>query len=181
LPFQTGNILNNRYRIVLFLGIQTAFILGLQARNSLRPAPSSTPILFAASVETSSVVDAAPTMPAEALKYSPESTFKPTSTLVDTRVPSVTHTPSVTTAPLPSTSYLLGYSTKLNPIEVYKFGNGPEQMVFIGGIHGGYEWNTILLAYRVIDYFSENIDQVPARVSLYIVPVANPDGQVWVV
>lgn len=51
-------------------------------------------------------------------------------------------------------------------------------LVLIGGIHGGYEWNTILLAYKMIDYFTENPDVTPENFSIYIIPSANPDGQV---
>jgi predicted deacylase len=60
---------------------------------------------------------------------------------------------------------------------LYQLGDGPIRLAFIGGIHGGYEWNTILLAYEVIDYFTLYPEQLPADVSLYIIPVANPDGQ----
>jgi len=75
----------------------------------------------------------------------------------------------------------IGVSTNGWPLEVYQFGNGPTRLALIGGIHGGYEWNTILLAYRMIDYFNENPDLVPPSVTLFILPSANPDGQVAVV
>jgi murein tripeptide amidase MpaA len=76
---------------------------------------------------------------------------------------------------------VLGYSSEGWPIETFRFGTGQIRLVFIGGIHGGYEWNTILLAYEVIDYFSDNPEQVPPGISLYIIPSANPDGQAKVV
>jgi len=75
---------------------------------------------------------------------------------------------------------LLGHSTGGWPIEAYQFGTGPIHIVFIGGIHGGYEWNTILLAYQAIDYFTQNPGDVPSELSVYIIPSANPDGQVLV-
>lgn len=81
----------------------------------------------------------------------------------------------------PLNGRLLGYSTLGWPIEYYQFGSGRFRMVFIGGIHGGYEWNTVLLAYQAIDYFTAHPEQLPDRVTLYIVPVANPDGLVAVV
>ena len=46
---------------------------------------------------------------------------------------------------------LLGTSTREYPIAAYQIGNGPIRLAFIGGIHGGYEWNTTLLAYQAID------------------------------
>lgn len=78
-------------------------------------------------------------------------------------------------------SHILGYSTQDWPIEVYEFGTGPTRLALIGGIHGGYEWNTITLAYQVIDYFTNHPEDIPSMVSLYIMPAANPDGQVLVV
>jgi hypothetical protein len=51
----------------------------------------------------------------------------------------------------------------------------------IGGIHGGYEWNTILLAYELIDFFEVNSDFISAQLTVYIIPSANPDGQVRIV
>lgn len=71
----------------------------------------------------------------------------------------------------------IGTSAGGRPIESYRFGFGRRTLILVGGIHGGYEWNTILLAYEMVDYFLENPDRVPTNVSLYIVPAANPDGQ----
>jgi hypothetical protein len=48
--------------------------------------------------------------------------------------------------------------------------------MFVGGIHGGYEWNSTLLAYEAIDYFSANQNSIPTNLSVTIIPNANPDG-----
>jgi predicted deacylase len=72
---------------------------------------------------------------------------------------------------------LLGHSVQQRPIMAYRFGNGPTRLVFVGGIHGGYEWNTILLAYAAVDYLQANPEVVPAAVTVYIITSANPDGQ----
>lgn len=74
----------------------------------------------------------------------------------------------------------IGTSAGGRPIESYRFGFGRDVVVMVGGMHGGYEWNTILLAYEMIDYFLANPDQIPSNVSLYIIPSANPDGQFFV-
>lgn len=76
---------------------------------------------------------------------------------------------------------ILGYSTQGWPIEVYRFGQGATRVALIGGIHGGYEWNSILLTYQMIDYFTLHPETIPLSLTLYLVPVANPDGQVQVV
>lgn len=71
----------------------------------------------------------------------------------------------------------IGFSAGGRPMTSYRFGFGTQTIVLVGGIHGGYEWNTIVLAYDMIDYFLENPDEIPANISLYIIPSANPDGQ----
>lgn len=71
---------------------------------------------------------------------------------------------------------VIGRSTGGHAIEAYRFGSGPVTAALIGGIHGGCEWNTVLLAYEMIDYFTEHPGEVPGSISLYIVPAANPDG-----
>ncbi len=85
---------------------------------------------------------------------------------------------AVTPTPLaPGTATVIGYSTSGLPIESYTFGAGPTRVAFIGGIHGGTEWNTILLAYTAIDYFTKHPRVIPSMLTLHIVPSANPDGQ----
>lgn len=74
----------------------------------------------------------------------------------------------------------IGRSAGGLPIEAYRFGRGPIRLVLVGGIHGGYEWNTILLAYAVIDHYHTHAAEIPASLTLDIVPVANPDGQLLV-
>jgi hypothetical protein len=44
-------------------------------------------------------------------------------------------------------------------------------------MHGGYEWNSVLLAYEALDYFLAQPELVPPNVTLHIIPSANPDGQ----
>lgn len=71
---------------------------------------------------------------------------------------------------------IIGFSVEGRAIEVFSFGDGATDVVLVGGIHGGYEWNTVLLAYQMIDYFNGNREAIPAAVTVHIVPVANPDG-----
>lgn len=71
---------------------------------------------------------------------------------------------------------IIGFSANSHPIEVFSFGDGNDDVVFVGGIHGGYEWNTVLLAYEIIDYFNGNRGVIPPGVTVHVIPVANPDG-----
>lgn len=70
----------------------------------------------------------------------------------------------------------IGMSVENNPITAYHFGTGDTEILFIGGIHGGYEWNTALLGYDVVDYFKANPSVIPSNVTVTVIPVMNPDG-----
>ncbi len=71
---------------------------------------------------------------------------------------------------------VIGTSVDGNPITAYHIGTGETELLFIGGIHGGYSWNTALLAYELIDYLDANPKAVPEDITVTIIPVANPDG-----
>ena len=47
---------------------------------------------------------------------------------------------------------VIGKSVEGRDIVAYNFGTGEKQILFVGGIHGGYEWNTALVAYKLISY-----------------------------
>lgn len=71
---------------------------------------------------------------------------------------------------------IIGKSVEGRIIEAYTFGDGPTHLMFVGGIHGGYEWNSVLLAYQFIDYLKANPATVPKNITVAIIPSANPDG-----
>jgi len=108
-------------------------------------------------------------------------TTVPTSTPVIQRpsaTPLPTNTPPATaTTPAKAITQTVGLSSEARPIVDYQFKNGARHVVFVGGMHGGYEWNTISLAYEVIDYFQVNLEQIPDGLTLHVIPSANPDGQ----
>lgn len=70
----------------------------------------------------------------------------------------------------------IGTSVSGNEITAYHFGQGPKEVLFVGGIHGGYSWNTSLVAYELIDYLTSNPAMIPSDVTVTVIPVANPDG-----
>ena len=83
--------------------------------------------------------------------------------------------PVAETAPF-MTEEIIGKSVEGREIESYVFGNGETNLVFVGGIHGGYEWNSTYLAYRFIDFLKENQNFVPNNITVTVIPSANPDG-----
>lgn len=71
---------------------------------------------------------------------------------------------------------VIGRSVEGREIESYSYGTGATHLVFVGGMHGGYEWNSILLAYEAMDYLTSTIDLIPKNLTIDIIPSLNPDG-----
>ncbi len=71
---------------------------------------------------------------------------------------------------------VVGRSVEGRPIEAYRFGTGEKDILFVGGMHGGYEWNSILLAYEIIDRLTDGTIAVPAGITVHVIPNLNPDG-----
>ncbi|MBP9836352.1 MAG: hypothetical protein KBC78_00770 [Candidatus Pacebacteria bacterium] len=81
-----------------------------------------------------------------------------------------------TEVPKPANPQIIGTSVEGRAIESYTFGQGSTTLLFVGGMHGGYEWNSVLLAYAIIDdLLAENI-KIPDGLSVEIIPSLNPDG-----
>jgi len=55
-------------------------------------------------------------------------------------------------------------------------GGAKKHILFIGGIHGGYSWNTSLVAYELMEYLDGNKDVIPDNVKVTVIPALNPDG-----
>ena len=79
---------------------------------------------------------------------------------------------------------VIGKSVEGRNIDAYTYspagkvysGSGAKHLVFVGGIHGGYEWNGVLLAYKLMDYLEANPGFIPKNLTVTIIPSANPDG-----
>jgi predicted deacylase len=70
----------------------------------------------------------------------------------------------------------LGVSGDGRPITALRVGDGPRKFVLVGDTHGGPEANTYQLAAQLAEHFRAYPEQVPAPVSLYVIPTLNPDG-----
>lgn len=71
---------------------------------------------------------------------------------------------------------VIGKSVQGRAIDAYTYGSGKTNLLFVGGVHGGYEWNSVLLAYTFMDYLDKHFEMIPQNISVTIVPSANPDG-----
>jgi len=104
----------------------------------------------------------------------PTPTLFPTPTSTITQAP----TPSISPTPMPpeGKAFSVGSSIEGKSIDVFRFGSGSNVRMIIGGIHGGYEWNTSVLSYLLIEDIKSGRIKVPFDTTLYILPILNPDG-----
>lgn len=76
----------------------------------------------------------------------------------------------------PAAAENLGKSVQGRPIVVERIGNGNRPLLLIGGIHGGYEWNSILLAREVANHVRDNPRWLPEEFTIHVIENMNPDG-----
>jgi hypothetical protein len=74
------------------------------------------------------------------------------------------------------TPTVIGTSVEGRDILAYSYGKGDAELLFVGGIHGGYEWNTVLVAGQMMNYLKANPSVIPENVKVTVIPVLNPDG-----
>jgi hypothetical protein len=95
---------------------------------------------------------------------------------VETPVVVATSTPTTTEEVAEKPTTIIGTSVGGHDITAYHYGTGTKEVLFVGGIHGGYEWNTSLLAYELMDYLTQNPQAIPQDIKVTVIPVLNPDG-----
>ncbi|MCA9920343.1 MAG: hypothetical protein KC445_20445, partial [Anaerolineales bacterium] len=107
-----------------------------------------------------------------------------TPTTIPSDTPSPTPAQTATVTPLPTfiagfrgpEKIVLGHSAGGNEISVTRFGNGPQSLLLVGGIHSGYAPNSVYLVQELVTYFSQNLTAIPENVTLYIITNINPDA-----
>lgn len=97
-------------------------------------------------------------------------TSTPTSQIQSTATPTPSPSPSIISR------QIIGTSVAGRPLEVYQFGSGPTEKMIVAGIHGGYEYNTIILADKLIEYLNNHPEVIPPDHTLFILRAFNPDG-----
>ena len=91
-------------------------------------------------------------------------------------VKTATSTATTTKSTDNSPTTVIGTSAEGRDITAYHYGTGADEVLFVGGIHGSYEENTITLANKLMDYLKANPKVIPANVRVTVIPVLNPDG-----
>lgn len=117
-----------------------------------------------------------------------ESVPLPTPTLSDTapeaaaqtvEIPSLLVPPDAVTLPtaIPAANtFVIGQSVQGRDIVAWRFGEGERVLLLVGGIHAGFEGNTVMLVNELIAHFQATPADVLSGMSLVLIPVANPDG-----
>lgn len=136
--------------------------------------PSTSP----ASVALQAPPDAAAetVIPTVASVASEPSAPAPSSSLTEAPISSAPPAPRSTPVPFSEGPFVYGTSYNGNALLAYRLGTGSSARALVGGIHGGYEWNTTSLVSETLVYLQETPDLIPSDVTLYVIPCANPDG-----
>jgi murein DD-endopeptidase MepM/ murein hydrolase activator NlpD len=103
---------------------------------------------------------------------SPAPTLRPSATSPLRSTPTLTPTPDADA----DAEQIIGRSVRGRPIVAHRIGDGLLKVVLVGDIHGAYEANTHELAQQLLVHFQAHPEEVPANVSLWIIPTMNPDG-----
>jgi len=153
---------NTKYLLFGFLIGAVIFALGFAVFKFLQNKPAPIPLTSATGTATAPLPSA--------LTFTVTPVFAPTET--------ATPTLAVTSTPLPpeGEAFSIGQSVQEKSLDMYRFGNGPIVRVIIGAIHGGYESNTATLVYLLRDDLRNGSIVVPEEITLYLLPVFNPDG-----
>lgn len=159
----------------LLVGIVMLAFRGVKQSSNMPLSPLSTVTRIASSA--SSVMTGVPALGMSSLIATPLGTTSGTLTLQEAKNTSQALSPLPTPGePSNERSFPIGYSIEGRPLMMYRLGLGPVRRMLIGAIHGGYEWNTALLMSRTLEYLSDNPTLIPYNLTLYILPIANPDG-----
>jgi hypothetical protein len=159
--------------LTLAFGAMLVFLAGVAVgqrldNESVAPAPSTTIVSAQSGTE---VAESAP-FPVLDTPEAVTTAFTPVAAHITATVSAPTE---VALSPAEG-PFTYGQSVGGRSLWAYRLGTGPSARALIGGIHGGYEWNTTLLVSRTLDHLTQNPELIPARVTLYIIPCANPDG-----
>jgi hypothetical protein len=72
--------------------------------------------------------------------------------------------------------FVFGMSRGGKPLAGRRFGTGDTKLMFVGGVHTGFEANTVELMNELIAHFEVTPDALLPGISLIFIPALNPDG-----
>jgi hypothetical protein len=90
--------------------------------------------------------------------------------------PTTALAPAVETIIPAGNTFVVGQSVQGRDILAWRFGDGVKVVLVVGGIHAGFEANTVMLVNELIAHFQGTPADVLPGITLILIPVANPDG-----
>lgn len=78
--------------------------------------------------------------------------------------------------PSASSAIIVGYSVDGAPITARQLGDGERVILMVGGMHGGWEANTVALINDLTAHFESHPEDIRPGIRLVFVPVVNVDG-----
>ena len=100
---------------------------------------------------------------------------EPTDPTVTSVTPSSSPARDVVALPTPVVT-TIGQSANGTPIEAVRLGSGQAVLILVGGLHAGFAPGSVDLAEQIVDYFRENLEDIPPEITLIVIPNANPDS-----
>jgi predicted deacylase len=82
----------------------------------------------------------------------------------------------LSTATLLPETFIFGTSVEGRDLEAHRFGTGNKTIVLVGGVHTGFETNTVRLVNELRAYYAASPTDILPQIALVLVPVLNPDG-----
>lgn len=138
----------------------------------ISPTATSTPVPTATSAAPDIVIVAT----ADEITPTPSPTA-PTVILIGTAIITTptADLPSATPTLLPE-AFQFGQSALGTPLTAYRYGTGSRIILLVGGVHTGFETNTVQLMRELQDHYTRNPNGVFSQISLVMIPVLNVDG-----
>jgi len=154
-----------------------------QTLSALPVPPTRTAIASPTITGTAPAATLDPSATPAPVTATPSSTAGPTPGGLPTVAPSSSESPAAAataiataTTPAPVVEKMIGSSVEGRPLTAFGLGQGEIKVILVGDIHGGFEANTYELARQLLAHFEAHPGEVPASVSLWILPTMNPDG-----
>ena len=135
---------------------------------TVTPVPSETMEVIIIPTHTATATETASPLPTATARLNVFST--------DTITPTSSPTPTATATILPQT-FIFGQSAGGRDLIAHRYGSGSHTIMLVGGVHAGFEENTINLIFEIQRHFQNNPGTIESGVSFILIPVLNPDGQ----
>lgn len=161
----------------------TQALAGARATQILRPVatglPSSTPAPPTVPASTARPTRTLITLPtATAPDITSETISSPAPQLSPNRadqVPTASTTAVLTRLP-GVTTFQVGVSVEGRDIWGWRLGSGTTSILLVGGVHTGFESNTVMLLNELITHYESTPADILPGITLVLIPVLNPDG-----